>query len=130
MGMTGMNDGNVPVSSASKRKGRGDRGQSPEGRRKRASHACELCRVKKVKCDEQRPCSNCVRTSNLTSRWLMLGQNLECQYPGNPLLEIEYTFHVTSLPNFIGLRLLKRGWLNWKGGVLCTKSLTWPSDHL
>jgi len=55
-----MDDGNIPTSSGSKRKGRGEKGQSPESRRKRASHACDSCRVKKVKCDEQRPCANCL----------------------------------------------------------------------
>lgn len=27
----------------------------------RASHACERCRVKKAKCDQRQPCSNCVK---------------------------------------------------------------------
>jgi len=85
-----MDHGNVPGSA--KRKDRGDEQCSPEGRRKRASHACESCRVKKTKCDEQRPsCSNCARTCTfLRVVVLIVGQNLDCVYPGNPLLEIEY----------------------------------------
>jgi len=87
-----MDHGNVPASA--KRKDRGDEQCSPEGRRKRASHACESCRVKKTKCDEQRPsCSNCARTCTfLRVVVLIVGQNLDCVYPGNPLLEIEYVF--------------------------------------
>jgi hypothetical protein len=27
----------------------------------RASHACQRCRAKKAKCDQQQPCANCVR---------------------------------------------------------------------
>ena len=27
----------------------------------RASHACQRCRVKKAKCDQQQPCSNCTK---------------------------------------------------------------------
>ncbi|KAH7393850.1 putative C6 transcription factor [Phaeosphaeria sp. MPI-PUGE-AT-0046c] len=29
----------------------------------RASHACEWCRTKKVRCDQQQPCSNCIKHS-------------------------------------------------------------------
>ncbi|KAL6806180.1 hypothetical protein J3E68DRAFT_390550 [Trichoderma sp. SZMC 28012] len=27
----------------------------------RASHACQRCRAKKAKCDQQQPCANCVK---------------------------------------------------------------------
>jgi hypothetical protein len=30
-------------------------------KRIRASRACETCRARKVKCNEQNPCSNCLR---------------------------------------------------------------------
>lgn len=29
----------------------------------RASHACEWCRTKKVRCDQQQPCVNCIKHS-------------------------------------------------------------------
>ena len=32
-------------------------------KRIRASRACEMCRSRKVKCNEQNPCSNCIRMS-------------------------------------------------------------------
>jgi hypothetical protein len=34
----------------------------------RASHACQWCRQKKAKCDQQRPCSTCIK------------QNVDCVY--------------------------------------------------
>jgi hypothetical protein len=38
---------------------------SSSGRRNlpRASHACQWCRAKKAKCNQQQPCSNCVKHS-------------------------------------------------------------------
>jgi len=48
-----------------------DDGNSPEPatgqkrKRIRASRACETCRARKVKCNEQNPCSNCVRKYDL-----------------------------------------------------------------
>jgi len=51
---------------APKRKSRDDPSEeSPGERKKRASHACDSCRVKKVKCNEERPCTNCVRKGPL-----------------------------------------------------------------
>jgi hypothetical protein len=40
--------------------------QPPAGprNRPRASHACQRCRAKKAKCDQNQPCSNCVRYSS------------------------------------------------------------------
>jgi hypothetical protein len=29
----------------------------------RASHACQLCRLKKARCDQRQPCANCVKHS-------------------------------------------------------------------
>src|SRR5271169_5739007 len=46
---------------STKTKSRGDPPSSPGERRKRASHACDSCRTKKVKCNEERPCANCIR---------------------------------------------------------------------
>jgi hypothetical protein len=46
-----------------------DDGNSPDPatgqkrKRIRASRACETCRARKVKCNEENPCSNCIRNS-------------------------------------------------------------------
>ncbi|KAH8900473.1 hypothetical protein GQ53DRAFT_128511, partial [Thozetella sp. PMI_491] len=36
----------------------------PERRRRRPAVSCSLCRARKVRCDRERPCSNCVRSKN------------------------------------------------------------------
>ncbi|KAK7991020.1 hypothetical protein PG990_015300 [Apiospora arundinis] len=36
----------------------------PDGRRSRSTVSCALCRKRKVRCDRQTPCSNCVRSRN------------------------------------------------------------------
>jgi Fungal Zn(2)-Cys(6) binuclear cluster domain len=45
----GSDDDNSPEPSAGQKR-----------KRVRASRACETCRSRKVKCNEQNPCSNCV----------------------------------------------------------------------
>ena len=58
-------------------------------RRPRAARACDLCRAKKNKCNEEVPCSYCHSQSALFAfrrillcRLTHVGRNVECQYQG------------------------------------------------
>jgi hypothetical protein len=44
-----------------------DPSKSPSRKSTRASQACELCRLRKQKCDGQYPCSNCTRWNTTCS---------------------------------------------------------------
>lgn len=60
-----------PYASHTEQQQISDDGNSPEPatgqkrKRIRASRACETCRARKVKCNEQNPCSNCIRKYDL-----------------------------------------------------------------
>ncbi|USP81341.1 hypothetical protein yc1106_08615 [Curvularia clavata] len=38
--------------------------QVPDGRRKRTATSCLLCRKRKIRCNQESPCSNCLRAKN------------------------------------------------------------------
>jgi len=67
----GSEDGNSPEPAVGQKR-----------KRIRASRACETCRARKVKCNEQNPCSNCVRMSSPQFKAHYLGQGIPCRYAG------------------------------------------------
>lgn len=79
--------------------------QPPAGgprNRPRASHACQRCRAKKAKCDQNQPCSNCVRCSSAcvfipgnrgmrNTRYRLSSQGQHVRHPGPSPLPVGAT---------------------------------------
>ena len=60
-------------------------------KRTRASRACDTCHARKVKCNEQNPCSNCLRKISVKTKCLQLiGQQITCRYGGGVVADPSY----------------------------------------